>query len=128
LLPITGKLDIDRRCSTAIGTRSDCGWAGAIRYRSWTTKRRIFDDRQADNFRADNFGIILDDGSLPDPLVRPQIRDASGNSAATCVPRIPAEKNQDARFSLRHGPPHRPVAEREFPAPAAAGAAAAIFD
>jgi alkaline phosphatase D len=35
-----------------------------------------------ENFRADNFGLILVDWSLSDPLVRLQIRDAAGNTAA----------------------------------------------
>jgi hypothetical protein len=35
-----------------------------------------------DNFRADNFGFILIDWSLPDPLVRLQVRDAAGAIAA----------------------------------------------
>jgi alkaline phosphatase D len=34
-----------------------------------------------DNFRANNFGFILVDWSLPDPLVRLQIRDAAGKIA-----------------------------------------------
>ena len=35
-----------------------------------------------ENFRADNFGLILVDWSLSDPLIRLQIRDAAGNTAA----------------------------------------------